>query len=170
MKKLIFSAAILSVLLVGCKDSKTTEVETTTQTELIQAPEAAEAQKNAMENQDMALDNSWINDIELKNNNERWEANKETTEGVKKMSSIVKKSDPKTVEDYHQLASELNEEKNTVVKKCTMEGASHDNLHIFLHPLIEKINALGKVESVEKGAEITANIEENLREYDNYFE
>ena len=116
-----------------------------------------------------AMGNAWVNEIKLNNGN-KWEANLETTEGVDKMLNLVKSSDPKTVEDYHALASKLNEEKNYVVKKCTMEGPSHDNLHVFLHPLIEKIEALGKVSSTDEGAEVTASIKENLEGYYNYFQ
>src|SRR5690606_40529319 len=75
------------------------------------------------------------------------------------MLNLVKTSDPKTVEDYHTLASKLNEDKNYVVKKCTMEGPSHDNLHVFLHPLIEKIEALGEVSTTDEGAKITRSEE-----------
>ena len=116
-----------------------------------------------------ALNNAWVNEIKLDNGN-KWEANLETTEGVDKMLNLVKSSAPKTVEDYHALASKLNEDKNVVVKKCTMEGPSHDNLHVFLHPLIEKIEALGKVSNTDEGAETLASIKENLEGYYNYFQ
>ena len=100
---------------------------------------------------------------------EKWQANPETTVGVNNMLKLLKSGDLKTVADYHNLASQLNEEKNFVIKECTMKGASHDNLHIFLLPLIEKIDALGKVSTTTEGSEITASIEENLNGYYNYF-
>ncbi len=166
MKKTILIAAILSVSLIGCKDNKSKNPETSVETERVHEHEADH--ERGHDQDEMALNNAWVNEIQLDNGN-KWEANLETTQGVDKMLVLISENQPKTVEGYHQLASKLNDVKNTVVKKCTMEGPSHDNLHIFLHPLIEKIDALGTVSSVDKGAEISASIKENLLEYNNYF-
>lgn len=166
MKKTILSLAILSALLISCNETKHKQENTDT-VETTEGVHEHELEEMAAETH--AMDNAWVNEIKLDNGN-KWEANLETTEGVDKMLNLVKSSDPKTVEDYHALASKLNEEKNYVVKKCTMEGPSHDNLHVFLHPLIEKIEALGKVSSTDEGAEVTANIQENLEGYYDYFQ
>jgi hypothetical protein len=166
MKKTILITAIISGLLIGCNETKhkeenTDTVETTTGIH--------EHEMEEMSTEMHSMNNAWVNEIKLDNGN-KWQANLETTEGVNKMFSLIKASDPKTVEDYHALASKLNENKNVVIKKCTMEGPSHDNLHVFLHPLIEKIEALGKVSSIDEGAEVTASIKENLDGYYNYFQ
>lgn len=166
MKKTILSLAILSALLISCNETKHKHENTDT-VETTEGVHEHEMEEMAAETH--AMDNAWVNEIKLDNGN-KWEANLETNEGVDKMLNLVKTSDPKTVEDYHALASKLNEEKNYVVKKCTMEGPSHDNLHVFLHPLIEKIEALGKVSSTDEGAEVTANIQENLEGYYDYFQ
>lgn len=164
MKKTILTVAFLSVLLISCKDNKTS----TSETEMGHEHETEMVHHDDHEKGEMALDNSWTNEIHL-NNGSKWEANLETTQGVDKMLVLIEKISPKSVEEYHNLASKLNEEKNTVIKKCDMVGPSHDNLHVFLHPLIDKIDALGKVSTAEEGAEITASIQENLDEYNTYF-
>jgi hypothetical protein len=166
MKKTILSLAILSALLVSCNETKHKH-ESTDTVETTEGVHEHEMEEMAAETHSM--NNAWVNEIKL-DNGSKWEANLETTEGVDKMLNLVKTSDPKTVEDYHTLASKLNEDKNYVVKKCTMEGPSHDNLHVFLHPLIEKIEALGEVSTTDEGAKITASIEENLEGYYNYFQ
>ncbi len=163
MKKTILSLAIISALLVSCNETKNKEVIT----------DAVDTVEEVHEHHDTdmashALNNAWVSEIKLDDGN-KWDANIETTEGVNKMLNIVKSSETKNVEGYHALASELNEVKNFVVKECTMEGPSHDNLHVFLHPLIEKIEALGKVTTTEEGAEVTASIKENLDGYYTYF-
>ncbi len=160
MKKTILATAIISAFLISCNETKHKHESTDASTPLSNHEEMA-AETHTM-------DNAWVNEIKL-DNGSKWEANLETTEGVDKMLDLVKSSNPKTVEDYQALASKLNEDKNFVVKKCTMEGPSHDNLHVFLHPLIEKINALGKVSTTDEGAEVTASIKENLEGYYNYF-
>lgn len=165
MKKVIFTLAVLSALMISCKDNQTTNAETSLETEV---QHEAEIVKEHQEHDEMALNNDWVKEIQL-NNGSKWDANLETTKGVENMTNLIKASDPKSVEDYHNLASKLNDEKNFVVKECTMEGASHDNLHVFLHPLIEKIGALGKVATVDEGSEITTSIRENLDAYSDYF-
>jgi len=163
MKKLIFSIAIISAVLISCNETKNHNSQNVT------ADEVHEHEINEIMPETHSLDNAWIKDIKL-DSGSKWEANAETTEGVAKMLNLVKSSNQKSVADYHNLAAKLNDEKNNVVKKCTMKGPSHDNLHVFLHPLIEKIEALGKVSTIEKGAEVTSSIEENLEGYYNYFQ
>lgn len=166
MKKTILTTAIISALLISCNETKHKHESN----EIVETAEGVHQHEMEEMSVEMnSLNNAWVNEIKL-NNGSKWQANKETTEGVDKMLNLVKSSDPKTVEDYQALASKLNEDKNFVVKKCTMEGPSHDNLHVFLHPLIEKIEALGKVSTTDEGAETVASIKENLEGYYNYFQ
>tara|TARA_R110002124_G_scaffold87407_1_gene225015 strand:- start:39553 stop:40053 length:501 start_codon:yes stop_codon:yes gene_type:complete len=165
MKRAFLTTVIVSALLVSCNDTKHKHENTETEGGL-EVVEQHESNEIASENH--STNNLWVNEINLDNGN-KWQANPETTVGVNNMLKLLKSGDLKTVADYHNLASQLNEEKNFVIKECTMKGASHDNLHIFLLPLIEKIDALGKVSTTTEGSEITASIEENLNGYYNYF-
>jgi hypothetical protein len=173
MKKTMLTIAIVSAVLLGCNDTKNQHQNGASETveEMHHGHDASASMGDhkEMAHESHAAANVWMNEIQL-NDGSKWIANTETNEGVDAMLEMVKTSAPKTVDDYHALATKLNEEKNFVVKKCTMEGPSHDNLHVFLHPLIEKIDALGKVSNVDEGAEITANIQENLEGYYNYFQ
>lgn len=162
MKKTILTVAIISALLVSCNETKHKDSEALETTE-------AGHEHHGEDMLSHAIDNSWVKEIKL-DNGSKWDANLETNEGVEKMIVLVKSSDAKTVAGYHALASDLNEVKNFVVKECTMEGPSHDNLHVFLHPLIEKIDALGKVSTEDAGAKIKESIMENLEGYYTYFQ
>lgn len=164
MKKTILTTAILAAFLVSCNETK----EKKESTETVEVTETVHEHHVGDIAEVDGMDNSWVNEIQL-DNGKKWDANIETTEGVDKMMKMIESRETKTVEDYHSLASELNEMKNYVVKECTMKGPSHDNLHVFLHPLIEKIDALGKVATVEQGAEITESIKKNLEGYYDYF-
>lgn len=161
MKKTILTAVIISAFLMSCNETKQ-------KTENSDTVEATEAVREHHGEEMVAINNDWVNEIKL-DNGKKWDANLETNEGVDKMLSLITSSEKKSVADYHTLASELNETKNFVVKECTMEGPSHDNLHVFLHPLIEKIETLGKVSTTDEGAEVTASIKENLDGYYEYF-
>ncbi len=114
------------------------------------------------------LNDTWVNDIIL-NNGIKWSANTETTDGVREMLTLIKDNKTTTIDDYKKLGVTLNNAKNTVVKECTMKGASHDNLHVWLHPLIEKIELLQKIQNAEEGAQLTSNIKMHLEGYYDYF-
>ncbi|MFD1163961.1 MULTISPECIES: hypothetical protein [Hwangdonia] len=161
MKHVILTLSLLA--LVSCKDSKNQDTKTET------VEHATDSHSNQHDNEaSNVYANAWINEIQ-KNNGEKWQADATTNEGVQKLQNTINTQSASTLEDYHQLAKQLNDEKNFVVKNCTMKGPSHDNLHVWLHPLIEKIDALLKVETVEDASKITASIEENINAYSEYF-
>ncbi|MAP80810.1 MAG: hypothetical protein CL526_06945 [Aequorivita sp.] len=158
MKKISLILAFLSLAVIGCNNKN----------------EAETANKNTevelgVDKKNNQINNNWLSEIQL-DNGSKWIANAETTDGVVQMLSIVKSTKTTTVADFHDLAAQLNDVKNYIVKECTMKGPSHDNLHIFLYPLIEKINALGAISAVDEGTKIKRAIQENLTAYYNYFE
>ncbi len=163
MKKTIITVIALFFIVAGCKEIKNknaAQVETT-DTETIDYKNHAETPHE--------LNNDWVNEIVL-NNGIKWQANKETTDGVKAMLTLINEHEASTIDEYKKLEDALNDVKNTVVKECTMKGASHDNLHVWLHPLIEKIELLQKVENAEEGAQLTSNIKAHLEGYYDYFD
>lgn len=156
MKKVILMATLFAAL-IGCNDTKNQKSET-------QAPEIKE-----LEVKSHSVNNSWVNEMKF-DNGKKWKANLETNEEVDNMLKIVKSIDPKTVNEYHALASKLNDHKNLLVKKCTMDGPSHENLHVFLYSLIQKIEFLENVSTINEGLKVKASIKENLEGYYNYFQ
>ncbi|MDX1318294.1 MAG: hypothetical protein R3262_12125, partial [Xanthomarina gelatinilytica] len=146
MKNVIITIGLLA--LVGCKDSKSQDTKT-------ESVEHSAEIHNDHEGHDASgvYANAWVNEIQ-KDNGEKWQADDTTNEGVKNLENTINSVTPSTLEEFHKLAEQLNEQKNFLVKNCTMKGASHDNLHVWLHPLIEKINALLKTETVEDAAKI----------------
>jgi hypothetical protein len=156
MKKAAILGLVLSISLLGCKETKKEETTSTEQT-------AAEHKEDLNGDQ-----NIWMSQIQL-DNGSKWNANIETTEGIQAMSSRIAEDESISIKHYKNLASDLNDIKNNIIKECTMEGESHDNLHVFLVPLADKIEALGEVNSVHEGAVITREIREHLEVYNNYF-
>lgn len=164
MKHLIFIISL--IVLLGCKDKK--QNENSIKTEDVEQ-QSEVSQEQLSDNASVIYSNAWVAEIQLNDGN-KWQANMETNEGVLQMQNALKTHPTDTIDDYHKLAEQLNETKNYVVKKCTMTGKSHDNLHIWLHPLIEKIDALLKTETVAEAAIIKHSIEENINGYYNYFQ
>lgn len=111
---------------------------------------------------------SWNTQISL-DKGEKWLANKETTTGIENMKILIENSSPATPGDYRELGSALNEEKNLLLKRCTMKGPSHDNLHIYLQPLLMQIAALQETTSAEAGKKTVEKINQHLEEYHNFF-
>lgn len=162
MKKTIITVIALFFIVAGCKEikNKNAAQDETTDTETIDYKNHTKTPNE--------LNNDWVNVIVL-NNDIKWQANIETTDGVKEMLTLIKDNKTTTIDDYKKLGVTLNNAKNTVVKECTMEGASHDNLHVWLHPLIEKIELLQKIQNAEEGAQLTSNIKMHLEGYYDYF-
>lgn len=169
MKKTLLSLTLLAFIFMGCNNGKKSEQATE-----LNAPQAVEAAHDESADDDHhhttddGLSNNWIHEIET-DNGAKWEANPETNEGVQKMQNFLKSHPTNTLEDYYKLAEQLNNDKNYVVKNCTMQGASHDNLHIWLVPLMAKIEALSETQSLEDASNIKHSIEENVNKYSDYF-
>jgi len=162
MKNILLLIA-LATLFISCNDTTKNEQVVN---ETIKTEGPTEKDKPIQENSTSAK--SWMDEISL-NNGSKWEANPETTKGIKNMIRNINQTKPETVVEFQELGTKLNDEKNDIIKKCTMKGPSHDNLHIFLYPLINKIKDLMTVNSVTEGSKITTNIQAHLEGYNLYF-
>lgn len=165
MKRTILTISFLALFtLLNCKnETKSSINEPSNSEENFQNRQKKQRKKQGEEEGD-----GWKHQIKL-NKGEKWSANPETNEGVLKMQRLIKDSPKQTLEDYRKLATELNEVKNHIIKECTMEGASHDNLHIWLYPLIRRIDNLIAADNLSKANNITVKISEILNDYHSYF-
>jgi len=156
MKKSVIIIILIATVFTSCKNSE--------------KQEEPNSPKEAVQEQvDGVFSNQWKNDIQL-NNSAKWQADAKTNEGVQKIQNTIETQITNTLDDYHQLANKLNDDKNYVVKNCTMKGASHDNLHVWLLPLMDKIKALSEAKTVEEASKLKYSIEENVNAYSDYFE
>lgn len=164
MKYLIFTISLLA--LVSCKENK--KQETITNTDAVN--QSVEVNNKQQDNEALEVyKNTWINEIKTSDEG-KWPANKETNEGVKNMLSSIETSKANTLEDHKNLAKQLSNHKNYIIKNCTMKGDPHDNLHIWLLPLMAKIEALSEAKTIEDASKLKHSIEENINSYNNYFQ
>lgn len=170
MKRTILTMGLLAIFMISnCKNKEAkTDVNQQPKTEVNTQKHQKKQRKQQQEQKDMQSGDGWKQKIKL-NSGEKWIANAETNQGVLKMQALIKDSPKETLEDYHQLANALNDAKNTVIKECTMEGASHDNLHIWLYPLINRIDNLMAADKLPKARNITMKISASLTDYHSYF-
>lgn len=117
---------------------------------------------------DPVLSNEWEKEIQL-DGKSKWLANKETTQGVNNMLNILENTIVGPEMNFKALGTKLKSEINVVIQKCSMKGPSHDNLHVFLMPLIEKVDALQQENDIEKNKALVASIFYNLEAYATYF-
>ena len=100
------------------------------------------------------------------NDGERWQANAETTEGIRNMREITGEYLAQEEADIEKLKSELNREFKLIFERCTMKGESHEQLHNYLHPLKHRMEALDETSTRDDLTELQAYLEE----YGEYFE
>lgn len=104
------------------------------------------------------------------NNGEKWVANNETQIGMLKMDSIIKafKSDKTNI--YMDLGRNLSKQTSFIIKSCNMTGEAHDQLHVVLVPMLDKISVLKESNSQQENKRVLINLEELIDEYFNHFE
>lgn len=112
--------------------------------------------------------NEGFESIEL-NNGERWMVNEEMKPYVFKGSSLVDEYIKEGKTDYKTLAQQLKDQNNQLIKSCTMDGKSHDELHKWLHPHLELVSELENEENTARANEIISEIQHSYQEYHQYF-
>lgn len=103
------------------------------------------------------------------NNGELWQANPETTEGIKKMKVRMNSfNDFENMEAYSLLKKGLEEDFTELFQKCTMKGEAHHQLHNYLFPFIDLFDGLESSDlTICKSSFKDLNL--HLDTYSNYF-
>jgi hypothetical protein len=107
------------------------------------------------------------------NNGVRWKTDESTKRNVFAIRDLVILLDEKqlqTIEDYHTAADEIKAKTNILIKECKMQGADHDALHLWLHPLLDDIKALSISTEPETSKQLFESILHRLYAFDTYFE
>ncbi len=141
----------LFVLTVACENSKKNSQESITKTESKEATNKSENKVN--------LDNG-----------KRWIANQETTEGINSMIQLMDSlTDQENASSYKTLADSLNSEFKIILKKCTMKGEAHNQLHNYLFPMKETFRKLSSSDLNECRSAFD-DLNAHLSVYKEYFE
>jgi hypothetical protein len=102
-------------------------------------------------------------------NTKLWQANIETTEGIKTMQKIMHSfSKEDDVTAYALLKDKLEIEFTNIFQKCTMKGKSHEQLHNYLKPMIGMFKDL-ESSDLETCKTSFKTLENHLAGYANYF-
>lgn len=99
------------------------------------------------------------------NEGQLWEANAETTQGIKNMQQLMENYSTLN-SNPEELINEMKTEFAMIFKKCTMTGEAHEQLHNYLIPLKTKIESLSEGINDEN----TDELKEYLKDYFSYFQ
>lgn len=103
------------------------------------------------------------------NNSEKWVVNEEMKPFALKGEELVNQYLQKGETDFKTLAEQIKEQNTQLIKNCTMEGKSHDELHKWLHPHLEIVKALENEIDTAKANEIVLKLEHSYKQYHEYF-
>jgi hypothetical protein len=103
------------------------------------------------------------------NSNEKWTVNEEMKPYVLQGEEIVNTYLQTKNNDYIYLAKQLKELNEKLIKSCTMEGSSHNELHKWLHPHLEMVAALESSSNADKAKEKVEKIANSYQTYHLYF-
>ena len=155
--KFIASILVITNLFMSCGNTKDNKLK-----------EQTEANSQKEHNQEH---NQNHNSETLKlNNGEKWVVNEEMKPFILDAEGLLNQYISNQTEDYKTLATQLKEKNNGLIKSCTMNGESHDELHKWLYPHIELIESLSKAESTEAASEIVADLQASFSTYNQYFQ
>lgn len=101
------------------------------------------------------------------NNGQKWQANPETTDGIKRMQALCEGFSGQDA-DVADLANDLQTAYQEIFDKCTLTGVAHDQLHNYLLPLGTHLKELAACTS--GCAELVGHIKEYLGTYTSYFQ
>lgn len=149
--KQILIIAIGSALFFSCKNNtKSNPQEKLVQTE--------KNEKEALQSDELQL-----------NSNAKWSVNEEMKPYVLKGEESVNTYLQTKNTDYISLAKQLKELNEKLIKSCTMEGPSHDELHKWLHPHLEMVAVLESAPNADKAKEKVEQIAISYQTYHLYF-
>ena len=104
------------------------------------------------------------------NNGQKWKVNEEMKPHIEQGRLLLIAFLKEDGADHRQLAEDLQEQNSKLIKSCTMDGASHDELHKWLHPHLELVKELKHAETEAEVSEVTDQLEASYGLYDQYFQ
>ncbi|MCG8673314.1 MAG: hypothetical protein MI867_28250 [Pseudomonadales bacterium] len=102
------------------------------------------------------------------NNGQKWEMDTHTRTSLQTMNKRFDGIELSAMSDEQrqELANQLNEDLQSLIQGCTMEGAAHDALHQYLVPLMNAINHLADCGHLPAAK----HVETLLAQYADYFQ
>lgn len=114
-------------------------------------------------------DHELIKELKL-NNGEKWVMQPALTTNIENMEMAVKAYKESNSKEFEGLAALLENESNLMIKNCTMQGESHNELHKWLEPHLAMIKDLKAVDTSTDASPIIDEIDASFELLRKYFE
>jgi len=170
--KIYLSALALGFFILSCNNSK----ETPMQTESHQHEDHAhgsehhdhESEEHSGHDSEHS-DHASSEEISL-NNGEKWAVNAEMKPFVNESEKMVNDFLSHHQKDYQKLAQEITAKNDQLIKSCTMNGKSHEELHKWLAPHLKLVEQLSKEKDPVQAENIVHELENSYKTYHHYFQ
>lgn len=143
----LFVSALLLVSLWSC------------QTEMNQNQEQSNVVHTHGDDQDIVL-----------NKGEKWTVDPHMLEHIRTMESAIAACAPGDEEAMQDLGDILNEGVELLTSNCTMTGQAHDELHKWLLPYIDLVNAFNETETDEEKTSLLEQLNQSMDTFNTYFQ
>lgn len=104
------------------------------------------------------------------NGNEKWQVNEEMKPFIVAAEQLLNDFIESKNSDYSSLAAALQSENEKLMRSCTMDGESHDQLHLWLYPNMKLIKSLGEAQDQSAAEPIVEELRASYELYHQYFE
>lgn len=104
------------------------------------------------------------------NDGEKWKINEEMMPPLTNIAMHINDFNVANKQDYSLLASNLQEDINSLISSCSMTGKSHDELHKWLVPFIGSVNDLAEAKDDTVAAEKFEAVQASMATFNEYFE
>lgn len=163
MKKLLTGLCVIAIAVLQSCQSNTDQHETTADSMNHSAPGQNEHDHHGAVSGDESLS---------LNNGQKWVADHSTVmhvAGLKTVADNFAANTNPTAADYSSAGKEMTDTLNTLISECSMAGPDHEELHMWLEPLMNSVKELQNATSVEAGKTAMQDIVARLNLFDQYF-
>lgn len=104
------------------------------------------------------------------NDGARWAMDEHTRMVFGDIRDTLKSAELTSTSEIAPLGEKLSGLEQDLISGCTMEGAAHDQLHVFLIAWMPAVEAVGKQTDLAEGQKAVAHLRGLVAEYDKHFE
>lgn len=104
------------------------------------------------------------------NNGEKWIVNEEMKPFILEAENNLNEYLNSNSSDYKTLAEQLKDKNSGLIKSCTMNGESHDELHKWLLPHMELIKNLAECSNNDEATKVIEQLNASFKTYNQYFQ
>jgi hypothetical protein len=104
------------------------------------------------------------------NQGQKWMVNEEMKPYIQRAQNHLNQYFESNSTDFKILANNLKTENTGLIKSCTMDGQSHDELHKWLEPHMALIKDLENAENLEEANDVLSQLKASFETYNQYFQ